>query len=163
MPLQLPGELSLRLIGSHMDKLTSTAPRAPLIDRAGSLQNNGVPDWTANFTASYKLDGLAVNLGARYIAESLYDSTLVGPDSSNYNPASANSIADNVFPAEVYWNLGASYDLVDSAGSKVQIFGQINNLLDKDPPVFAAVAINSGGNPYDLVGRRFVAGVRFKY
>ena len=163
LPLQLPGELSLRLIGSHMDKLTSTAPGAPLIDRAGSLQNNGVPDWTANFTASYKLDGLAVNLGARYIAESLYDSTLVGPDSSNYNPASANSIADNVFPAEVYWNLGASYDLVDSAGSKVQIFGQINNLLDKDPPVFAAVAINSGGNPYDLVGRRFVAGVRFKY
>jgi len=163
LPLQLPGSLNLRLIGSHMDKLTSTAPGAAPIERAGSLQNNGVPEWTANFTASYKLDALTVNLGARYIDESIFDSTLIGPDSSTYSPAASNSIADNLFPAEVYWSLGASYNLVDTGDTKIQIFGQINNLLGKDPPVFAAVAINSGGDPYDLVGRRYVAGVRFKY
>ncbi len=163
LPLQLPGSLNFRLIGSHMDKLTSTAPGAAAIERAGSLQNNGVPEWTANFTASYKLNALTVNVGARYIDESLYDSTLVGPGSPNYNPAASNSIADNLFPAEVYWSLGASYNLVDSGDTKIQIFGQINNLLDNDPPVFAAVAINSGGNPYDLVGRRYVAGVRFNF
>ena len=163
LPFQLPGDLDLRLIGSHVSELTSTAPGSAPVERAGSLQNNGVPEWTANFSASYTLDKLSVNLGARYVSESLYDSTLIGPDAAGYNPALSNSIADNVFPAEAYWSLGASYNLIDEGDRKLQVFGQINNLFDKDPPVFAAIAVNSGGNPYDVVGRRFVGGVRFKY
>ena len=39
----------------------------------------------------------------------------------------------------------------------------VNNLLDAQPPVLAVAAVNTGGNPYDYIGRSFRAGIRLTW
>jgi outer membrane receptor protein involved in Fe transport len=61
-----------------------------------------------------------------------------------------------------YVNLSGQYDLIESAGGTLQLFGVVNNLFDRDPPPFA------GNNPtnaslYDLIGRTYKLGVRFGF
>ena len=97
--------------------------------------------------------------------EMKYDATFVGPNDPKYDPTSPNSINKASWPAMVYWNLQAQYDIVNEGSRKVQIFGVVNNALDKDPPAFAPVAFNTTAafNPYDWVGRSWKLGVRFNY
>ncbi len=70
-----------------------------------------------------------------------------------------------VWPAMVYWNVQAQYDLIVEDGRKLQVFGVINNALDKDPPFAAPVAFNTTGtaNPYDMLGRSWKLGMRFAF
>jgi hypothetical protein len=36
----------------------------------------------------------------------------------------------------------------------------VENLTNRPPALYAATTIVSGGNPYDLIGRRFLFGIR---
>ncbi len=42
----------------------------------------------------------------------------------------------------------------------MQAYLNIENITNKKPPV---VAISLGGSPYDLIGRNFKVGMRFRY
>ena len=44
--------------------------------------------------------------------------------------------------------------------TKFTLYGLVQNLFDEDPWLYAATSITSGGNPYDLIGRRFRVGIR---
>jgi iron complex outermembrane receptor protein len=158
----LPGRLDVRALGTKVwDRITTDS--AGSIDRAGSVQGGGVPTWTWNFDANYTLDRLSATLSARYSSAVLFDTTLVGPDSAQYSPALSNSINDNTFPSALYFNGAVQYDVIDQVGRKIQLYGSVNNILNASPPQFAAIGINSGGDPYDLIGRRYRVGVRFKF
>ena len=62
----------------------------------------------------------------------------------------------------VHVNLNAQYDLPDWAGHKVQIFGGISNLFDKDPVVNPS-AQGSGNLAFsDPYGRAFKIGFRLR-
>lgn len=170
VPLQdlspsIAGTLSLRALGTYVTSLKTTLPNGGgSTDYAGSL-SGGVPSWVWNVNLAYQLNRFSANLNAHFVTGSHYSATNVGPDSSSYSPALSKSIADNRFPPMVYFNLGASYDLVPGADAdkpSLQIFGGIDNLVNTQPPAYAAIAI-TGGNPYDLVGRVFKMGVRFAY
>jgi outer membrane receptor protein involved in Fe transport len=111
---------------------------------------------------NYHLDPATVGIEARAFAPIGYSPLYVGPGQPGYSTALANSISENVFPGFVYFNLNGSYDF-QSHGLKFQLFGNIGNLLDRDPPAYAVAAINLGGNPYDYVGRTFKAGLRLSF
>lgn len=154
------GSLTVRALGTNVKKLATTQ-FSTMVDRAGAL--TGLPSWTWNFNGAYTYQNFRATLNAHYVSASLFDATLIGPGQAGYSSTLANSIADNTFPSAVYYNLGASYDLVSDGGRLLQVYGVVNNLANLQPPPYAAIAINGGGNPYDLVGRVFKLGLRFKY
>ena len=84
---------------------------------------------------------------------------MVGPNDPNYSLSLTNSINKNLWPSSLLFNGSWSYNLVDENHRKLQVYGNIENILDKSPPI---VAITSQG-PYDLIGRAFKFGLRFSY
>lgn len=77
------------------------------------------------------------------------------------------NIADNSVPAVFYLDTRLSYRL-DIGGSEVEVFVAATNLLDKDPPVtgtfsaFTGYAAQANTQLFDVLGRRFTAGVKFR-
>jgi outer membrane receptor protein involved in Fe transport len=78
-----------------------------------------------------------------------------------------NNIADNSVPAVFYLDTRLSYGF-EFGGADVELFVAATNLLDKDPPVtgtFSAFLGYSGQvntQLFDVLGRRFTAGVKVK-
>lgn len=154
--LGLPGRLDLRALGTYIrDQRTIT--KTTNIDAAGT---SGSPDWSWTGTAVYRLDRLTTSLQVRYTSPIHYSSTLVGPDDPNYSVALNNSVNRNLWPSATYVNAFAQYDLISDDKRTVQIYANVDNLLDKQPPI---VAISINGSAYDLVGRTFKVGLRVKY
>ena len=157
-PLGLPGTLTLRGLATYVFKLTTT-DASGAIDRAGSFQSNGVPDWTASANLTYDQGGFAGTVVGRFFSASRYDATLLDPTQAGYNSAASNSINDNELPSQFYLDLSARYTIRGEGRRSYQLFGNIDNALDKNPP-YNAFLINSGGNPFDLIGRVYRVGVR---
>jgi iron complex outermembrane recepter protein len=153
----LPGRLSLRALGSHVEKLVTTDAVGP-IDRVRQT----VPRWTWNFQTNYAHERLGAYVQLRRLGPTLLDATLIGPDDPAYNPASPISISRNRRPPVWYLNLGAQYKLIERDDRELEIYGVINNLLDKSPPPFAG-SNPTGATLYDLIGRTYKVGLRFKY
>ena len=162
LPGALPGRFDVRLLYTFVHDLTTTDAVGPL-DRVG-VALNGIPKSTGNFTATYALGRFLGSLQVRYNGKMRGDINLIGPEDDGYSPTSALSINKNLWPESVYYNLQAQYDLL-TGQRKLQVFGVINNLLDKKPPAFSSIAMNTNGatNVYDLVGRSFKAGIRFAF
>ena len=159
----IPGRLDFRGLATWVDDLRTISPRPGGLppedqDTAGQF----VPDWTMNFNFTYTLEKFSTNLNVKYTTNVKYSQILKGPDDPDYNPAANNSINKNRFPSSTLWNLSSTYDLIQEEGRRLQLFGVVENLFDKDPPL-VGLYIVPGGNPYDLVGRNFKAGVRFSF
>lgn len=158
----IPGTLDIRSLTTWTAHLT-TVDAASSIDRAGSGALGGVPKWNNNTTITYALGRVTNSLQFRYTSAIKGDATLVGPDSALYDPQFSNSINVNHFPAALYVNWTLQYDVLRDNGRSLQVFGIVNNLFDKDPADYAIIAFASGGNPYDVIGRTFKVGARFKF
>jgi iron complex outermembrane receptor protein len=158
----LPGKLSIRTLNTITTDLT-TIDAVLTTNRAGSGALGGVPRWTSNTTLSYQLGRLTNTLQLKYTSAIRGDASLFGPTDVGYNPALTNSINVNHFPAAAYVNYTVQYDLLNEDNRSLQLFALVNNVFNKDPADFAIVAFASGGNPYDVIGRTFKAGVRFKF
>ncbi len=152
----LPGQLSVRAFGTYVSELVTTEPTGA-IDRVRST----VPEWAANLSLTYRLNRLSTTAQMRYIGAGIRNVLLVGPDDPAYNPASASSIDNNLIGSVTYTNLSAQYDVFERDNAKVQIFGVVNNLFDRDPPIGTGISNQTGAVLYDLVGRSFKLGVRF--
>jgi iron complex outermembrane receptor protein len=149
--LEIPGNLNLRALGTfvnHFHTITTTND----IDSAGTASS---PKWSWNGLIAYSLDRYSFDLMVRYTSELTYDPTLVGldgltPGSAAYIAAAAlpNSINQNKWPAALYFNTSFAYDITQEEGRRTQLYFNIDNLLDKKPPI---VAISISGSPYDLV------------
>jgi outer membrane receptor protein involved in Fe transport len=80
-----------------------------------------------------------------------------------------DTININRVPAYVYLSLNGHYRFNLQDGHKLELFGVINNLLDKDPPMIpsgAAGGINessTNGQIYDVVGRYYRVGIRVRW
>jgi len=162
LPVKVPGQVEIRSLTTFVDQLT-TIDNATSVNGAGYSVQGGAPI-SGNVTVTYALNRLNASLQARYFTDTHWDASYVGPDDPSYNPAASNSINKNLFPGQVLFNASASYDLIDQDTRKLQVFGTINNLLDKKPPVIGAAAFNQNGTQlYDLLGRYFRAGFRFNF
>jgi iron complex outermembrane recepter protein len=160
----IPGRIDLRYLHTWVGKYEEVNPQGVAIDRVGSLQA-GIGRNAANVNANYVQGRFSGGLTARYTSKVIYDVALRDPSQGGYNSAASNSINKNQFPAALYFSGNAQYNLIQSNGKQLQMFGVINNLMNKAPP--AAVAVinfnNGNWNPYDVIGRTFRVGVRFAY
>ncbi|HTM96880.1 MAG TPA: TonB-dependent receptor [Croceibacterium sp.] len=148
-------------VGVRASKVISiqTNDRGRIIERAGSIQGDGVPTWNGTIDVSLTKNAFKGTLSGRYFSEAKYDATLVGPEDDAYDPKLSTSLSTNRVPARAYFDLYSEYTF-KSGGTAFTVFGMVQNLLDKDPWAPASASIISGGDPYDLIGRRFRIGLR---
>lgn len=117
----------------------------------GGCTGNGVfatPDFKLNLNATYNSGPLTVRLAGRMVGDmKLY-------------PGVAAPVKEA--SSQWYFDAAVTGDVMD----EVQLFAGIENLFDKQPPIFGtAISADTNTDPslYDVVGRRFSVGARLKF
>lgn len=167
MPL-FDGNLSTRILATHIAHLTTVTPAGLATDRAGQNGSpvssvSGVPDWQVNAYLTYAGSRFSAQAQLRYISSGVRDVTLVGPGQLGYSTTLPNSTNNNHIPAYYYVNVNAQYDIIKRGRQSIQLFGAINNLFDKDPPIAPSSFGPTNNVLYDVIGRTYRVGLRFSY
>jgi len=161
-------KLAVRLLGTYVDTLETVSPTGP-INRVGTLSNfngnadtvSGVPHLTGVFDVTLSADKWLLNLQTRLVGSGKFNNAFTE------GAGAARTISDNSIPAYAYLSFSAQYNL-NVGGKDLQLFGTVNNLLDTDPPSLPSGTVGfaneTSTNPayYDVIGRAFTLGVRFK-
>jgi outer membrane receptor for ferrienterochelin and colicin len=169
LPLGGSGDLTLRALATIVDDLITVDSSGVSVDRAnmnGSpvSQPSGLPRYIINSYLTYASDLFEAQVQVRHLSGGSYNTSLVGPGDEGYDPALPNSINDNRVGAWTYINLNASYDVWTDGDRNIQFYGAVANLFDKDPPVDAPSSFGPTNNVlYDVVGRTYRMGLRFRY
>ena len=169
------GKVNFRLLATRMlEQSLQLVPGQPFVDVVGQTgnANNFLSDfqssakWLANLTATYLQGPFTTTLSARYIGKGKRDYLGVTPSDDNYATAPANYVRYDVNSVGSYtvFGLNASYKFENfKFADNFEVWGDISNLLDRDPPI---VGGGTGGtNPvfYDSIGRYFRVGFRAKF
>jgi outer membrane receptor protein involved in Fe transport len=159
--------LSARLFWSHLIENSTTTDRsnsATYLDLAGQTGSGNLPHDTFTLIENYDVGNFGLSASERYIGPGVLNKT--------YNkPGARPDVADNTVPSVVYVNLSARYHWNLGDGVGMEIFGTIENLFDVAPPITPTpfdYFLSQTGNQvnsslFDLLGRRFTIGVRFKH
>jgi outer membrane receptor protein involved in Fe transport len=131
---------------------------------AGVSQASGLPDYTINGYITYRGDPLSAQIQIRHIADGVFQATNVGPGQDGYNPLLNNSVSHNHVGSFTYVNFNAGYTLWSDGGRRAELFGVVNNLLNRDPPNNIPSSFGPTNNVlYDVIGRYYRAGARFSF
>ena len=122
-----------------------------------------MPCYQINARATFTRGPWLAGVQVRYIPGGKFSNGSVGPEDAGYSPFLANSISDNRVPSVVYVNLNGSFKFLDRDGRTLEAFGAVNNLFDKQPPPYPANNIGTNALLYDVIGRVYKVGLRFKY
>ncbi len=125
-----------------------------------------------NLTATYSQGPVAVTGQVRYVSAGTmnYNAYPIGT-ALPAPPAQGFNMATNSVASYQVFNLTGSYRFPSVGGAGVQVFGVVNNLFDKAPPVAVGVggfgASNTFGGTnatfFDTLGRSFKLGVRMTF
>ena len=147
------GRVSLTAVASYVDELITVNNGIP-VDTAGQLVGTrATPRWRGAYTAAYENGPFGARLLATYIGKGKWD-----------NAWTTRDISQNDFPSALYFDLSANY----SFGERWEVYGKVENLLDKDMPIMpGATVIRAGAHDnatfYDRFGRAFGLGVRYRW
>jgi iron complex outermembrane recepter protein len=145
---KLPGSLLLQILGNYVNEYI-LSNGAVARDEAGSLSDSQ-PKWTVNGIFNYKIAAWSLFFNSVYISGGEYSTLYTTPIQ-----LPNNSVKD-------YWlhNATLQYQIGSDENKAQVVYFAVENLLDTAPPFPF-----SGGGPgyYDLIGRRFKVGFRFKY
>ena len=160
------GTLNMRALGTWVDQFKT----ATLTGTQNSVGLAADPRMFWSILLTHSFDRFQTDLQTRYTSPTLFSNTLIGLDqcgcavgSAAYNAlaAQSNSINRNIWPGALYFDMRFAYDVYDKSDSKkIQLYLNINNIMNKQPPI---IADQIGNSPWDLVGRDFKLGVRFAY
>ena len=157
--------LNFRGFAAYLDENSTTSAGGTYTDLAGQAgpplpgQTLGsAPHWKWNLSVNYTYGDFNLFLQERYIGGGFLNQRYVeGVDVDN-----------NHVKAAYYTDLRLSYTIQKGSGT-VEIFGNVINLLNESPPIAASFS-NFGANAnqtnpvlHDVIGRRFVGGIRFNY
>jgi len=153
------GDIVFRMLASHYMEVSFSPDRLNVVDDVGVVGSDSAggiatPKWSGNLSADYIRNALGLNAQIVYIGggDLLNDQTI-------------EDINDNSVGSQVLFNLGVRYNFAIGE-TNLQMFGGINNVFDRDPPIAASDFIsNWSSNPavYNLIGRNYYAGVRFDF
>lgn len=125
-----------------------------------------LPDFRGTASVTYRNGGLSTLFQLRYIGEGIQD--VCGLRSDAACPAGQQVfIEDNAVDAVTYLDFRLGYEF-DLAGTEMEVFGLVTNLLDEDPPLTPSYSPFNGystqQNPgvYDILGRRYTLGLRMR-
>ena len=134
---------------------------------------NTEPKWQGNAFITYATGPFTGVLQVRYIGPGKFGEVdtntglpFVAANQAGYSTSYAASINNNSVASATYFNVALTYTLPfwNGANQSMQVFGTLNNALNKYPPVAP------GGNGYptnpvyfDTYGRTWRAGVRLQF
>uniref|UniRef100_UPI0035CBDA54 TonB-dependent receptor domain-containing protein n=1 Tax=uncultured Sphingomonas sp. TaxID=158754 RepID=UPI0035CBDA54 len=140
-----PGNFRFRAIGTWVDSMSTNDGVSTIeyVRSQGYSFGLGVPKWRVNGSIGYDGPTYALQVRARYISPGNYNSTV--------------NIVNNHIDAYTYFDLQASTKIPTLEGRSMEIYMNVTNLFDKDPP------ISSLYSPYyDVIGRYITVGARIK-
>jgi len=140
------GRMKFRLLGTWVDSLTTDdgVVKLEYVRSQGYSFGLGVPAWRVNGSIGYEDRSFSGLIRARYISPGEYN---------NQVPLTNNHIG-----AYTYVDLQAQVRVPVSASREMELYGNVSNLFDKDPPP------GSLYSPYyDVLGRYFTFGARIRF
>jgi outer membrane receptor protein involved in Fe transport len=146
------GNLTFRTMVNYIGQFTTQVQGAAPVQLAGDI-GNSIPKWQGVFGANLSVGPVSWFVQERWISGGKYDNT-------NNN---GSGIYPNNIGSVFYTDTTITYDVLDTGAS---VFFSINNLFDRDPPPTPSFLI-AGSNYsnrtlYDMIGRQFTLGVRYK-
>jgi len=148
----LPGDISLRLLVSQRLKDETNLPgdvTPPTLGTVGSLK------WKGLLTTTYAVGPSRTTLTTRYLGPGRITNQ---PETSRTGIPEEYNHVDPVW----YFELAQNFDVV-IGGREVTLFAVVENLFDRDPEPIPSSGTSFGtGAPYDLLGRSYRAGLRFR-
>ncbi|MBC9031169.1 TonB-dependent receptor [Sphingomonas sp. JC676] len=149
----LPGAINLRVLVSQRLKDETNLPgdsAPPTLGTFASLK------WRGLMTASYAVGPSRTTLTTRYLGSGKITNQ---PETSRTGIPEAFNHVDPVW----YFELAENYD-INVGGEKVTVFGVVENLFDRKPEPIPSSGTSFGTSaPYDLLGRSYRLGFRFKF
>lgn len=164
------GNLTLRGLATHVINYTNITglPGTVAVEQSGVNSNAvgvSIPNWRIYATQSYSTDKFSFTVIERYIspgvlANNFIECTTACPVPTANNP----TINNNRIAGATYVDIGATFKVTPA----IELYGKIDNLFDKDPPLVPYYGVNPylvrsvNNGLYDLLGRFYRVGVRFK-
>lgn len=160
LALDAGGNLVLRVFATKTDEIV-TIIGGVTTDYVGVTGGAafGQPEWSINGTATYSKGPLSFSVQGRYIDSGIFGQNYIEVGQPGYSPASPFGINDNSVGSAFYTTLSARYTLPMRAERRWEVFGSVNNLFDRDPPL-APGAYPTNAAFFDQVGRFYRFGVR---
>lgn len=148
------GSFDINLVVSHLDTFKKQArPGAAFVENGGTIGNElsggAYPEWKSVLSATHRVGGLRTTFRWRHI-DAMTDFRNVPV----FSPTAVNPGDYNVYDALIAY----SFD------ERVTLRLGVNNIADKDPPLFTSYS-NSNTDPstYDTLGRRWFVGINAKF
>jgi len=165
------GSFAFRLQGTYALKtLIQTASRRDIAGQTGGDQGflsdfAAAPNFTGNLTISYLNGPLALTAQMRYLSKGRLDkqNPKLGPGDPGYDPTLTYSTSDSTVPSYQVVNLNGSYDFKWFGLENVQLYGNVSNVFDKDPPFSAGAVGGVNATFFDALGRTYRAGMRVQF
>lgn len=161
-----PQRFNARVFASWLEENSQILAGTNKIDRAGQTgleQSTGtayqLPDFKLTANLTYTHGPFNVFVQGRYIGDGVMENGLV----------EGVEIESNHVASAFYTDLRFGYTRDLSGGTSVEIFGNISNLFDEDPPitpyysVFLGSANQTNSGLFDVLGRFYTAGVRVRF
>jgi len=144
--------LSFRMFAGQL--LENSITTAVYRDDLGS-QNS--PEWNATGTLGYSVGDYGVRLIGRY-----YDSTKI-----NILWNEGVDVDDNSIASQSVFNVVFDYRGETASGGNWVASFNVNNVLDREPPVIPSESLRGGqqfvGNNYDVFGRRYQLSLNYSF
>jgi iron complex outermembrane recepter protein len=150
--------ITFRILGSWLDENSITNLGAPKVDRAGETGSLSMPEYRANASVSYTSGPWSAYVQYRWI----------GSGKRRAAEVEGIDIDDNTISSAAYTDVNLAYAWTRGDG-EVEVFANATNLFDKDPPIaanfsdFPGTGAQTNVNLFDILGRRYVAGVRLRF
>ncbi|HET7609880.1 MAG TPA: TonB-dependent receptor [Gammaproteobacteria bacterium] len=147
------GTLSARLLATWLNENSTTARGAPKRDVAGETGDGSLPEFKSTTYLRYAKGPFSLFAQERFI----------GSGSLDFDDVAGVTIDDNSVDSRYYTDMGLTWG-PERANVQWQLFFNVQNLFDRDPPPAASFAQFSGtritnDRLFDFYGRRYVIGV----
>lgn len=162
----LSGNLSLRFMATHyLENYTNNGVVTPTNNVGENGANAPLPNWSYMATASWAQGPVGLTFTARGISDGVLDPSYV-QCSANCPAATVAhpTIENNFLPGALYFDASVTYKLPH----QTEAFVVVDNIANT-PPAMVAYGPSIDGAPisvnpslYDVVGRTFRVGFRFK-
>lgn len=169
--------LTFRALANYQGKNTSVVVGSNFVTEgvginSGFIQGTGGnTDWSGTFNVAYRNGPLTINVQERFINKGRIQATVDAQGNPiaasaiiNPNPT-GNGLVPNMVPSYWYTDLTLNYKF--GQDRKYEAFLTVSNLFNKQPPQELGTFLGTGVIPtnyslYDVIGRNFTMGVRFR-